>query len=66
MLLLVILNSGWLGRGSEEVPIIYRPTVDPLARQFVYCFAIGPALAGSFVAGLFNFERSPAGRGLRS
>jgi hypothetical protein len=53
---LVVLNSAFLGRGSEEVPIIYRPPVDPLARQFVYCFAIAPALAGSVIAGVFNLE----------
>ncbi len=64
MLVLVILNSAWLGRGSEEVPIIYRPTVDPLARQFVYCFAIVPALAGSFIAGLFGFDAVTGGAGI--
>src|SRR4051794_36288608 len=36
IVLLVILNAGWLGRKVEEVPIIYRPPVDPLAREFVY------------------------------
>ena len=56
IIVLVVLNSGFLGRGSEEAPIIYRPPVDPLARQFVYCFAIAPALAGSLIAGLFNFD----------
>jgi hypothetical protein len=56
IVLLVILNSGWLSRGTEESPIIYRPPVDPLARQFVYCFAIGPALGGSLIAGIFNLE----------
>ncbi len=64
MLVLVILNSAFLGRGSEEVPIIYRPTVDPLARQFVYCFAIAPALAGSFIAGLFDFDAVTGGAGI--
>src|SRR5262245_5712876 len=53
---LVILNSAFLGRGADEVPIIYRPPVDPLARQFVYCFAIAPAVAGSLIAGVFNLD----------
>ena len=44
IVLLVILNSGWFARNAEEAPIIYRPPVDPLAREFVYCFAIAPAL----------------------
>ena len=39
IVLLVVLNSGWFGRNAEEAPIIYRPPVDPLARDFVYFFA---------------------------
>src|SRR6185369_13416936 len=54
IVLLVILNSGWFVRDAGEAPIIYRPSVDPLARDFVYFFAIAPALLGSFLAGLFN------------
>ncbi len=64
IVLLVVLNSGWFARNAEEAPIIYRPPVDPLARQFVYCFAIGPALLGSLVAGLFNLERISGGPGV--
>jgi hypothetical protein len=60
-IVLVFLNSGFLGRGSEDVPIIYRPPVDTLSRQFVYWFAIAPALAGSLVAGLFNLDAVPGG-----
>lgn len=64
IVLLVVLNSGWFARNAEEAPIIYRPPVDPLARQFVYCFAIGPALLGSLVAGLFNLEHVSGGPGV--
>ena len=64
IVLLVILNSGWLGRKAEEAPIIYRPPVDPLARDFVYCFAIGPALGGSLIAGMFNLDRVTGGAGI--
>jgi hypothetical protein len=63
MLLLMIFNSGWFVRSAEEVPIIYRPPVDPLARQFVYCFAIAPALAGSLISGLFGLDRVAGGSG---
>ncbi len=63
-MLLVILNSRWFSRGTEESPIIYRPPVDPLARQFVYCFAIAPALGGSLIAGIFNFDRVTGGAGI--
>jgi hypothetical protein len=64
IVLLVILNSGWFARNAEETPIIYRPPVDPLARQFVYFFAIAPALAGSLIAGLFNLDRVVGGTGV--
>ena len=64
ILLLVALNSGWFARNPEEAPIIYRPPVDPLARDFVYFFAIAPALAGSLIAGLFNLDRVAGGAGI--
>jgi len=56
IVLLVILNSGWFARDAEDAPIIYRPPVDPLAHDFVYFFALAPALAGSLIAGVFNFD----------
>jgi hypothetical protein len=64
ILLLVVLNSGWFARNPEEAPIIFRPPVDPLARDFVYFFAIGPALAASLIAGLFNLDRVVGGPGI--
>ncbi|QDW37106.1 glycosyltransferase family 39 protein [Bradyrhizobium sp. KBS0727] len=64
VVLLAVLNSGWFARHAEDAPIIYRPPVDPLARQFVYCFAIGPALLGSLVAGVFNLDRVAGGPGV--
>jgi hypothetical protein len=64
IVLLAILNSGWFARNAEEAPIIYRPPVDPLARDFVYFFAIAPALLGSFLAGLFTFDQVVGGAGV--
>ena len=64
ILLLALLNSGWFARNPEEAPIIYRPPVDPLARDFVYFFAIAPALAGSLISGLFNLDRVAGGAGI--
>jgi hypothetical protein len=64
IVLLMLLNSGWFARNPEEAPIIYRPPVDPLAREFVYFFAIGPALAGSLIGGLFNFDGVAGGAGV--
>src|SRR4051812_17085390 len=54
VLLLVMLDASWIGRHETDAPIIFRPPVPPLARDFVYCFAIAPALAGSLISGLFG------------
>ena len=62
--LLTMLNSGWFGRKTQEAPILYRPPVDSLARDYVYFFAIAPALAGSLIAGLFNLDRVAGGPGI--
>src|ERR1700719_2907465 len=64
IVVLVALNSGWFSRNPEDAPIIYRPPVDPLARDFVYFFAIGPALAGSLISGLFNLDHVAGGTGI--
>ena len=64
IVLLAVLNSSWFGGNAEEVPIIYRPPVDPLARNFVYFFAIGPALAGSLISGLFGLDVVTGGAGI--
>ncbi|MBN9005481.1 MAG: glycosyltransferase family 39 protein [Rhizobiales bacterium] len=52
--LLVVLNSGVVYRKPEDAPAIFRPPVHPLARKFIYVFAVAPALAGSLVAALFG------------
>lgn len=64
IVLLAVLNSGWFGRKAEEAPIIYRPPVNPLARNFVYFFAIAPAFAGSVISGLFNLNQVAGGAGV--
>jgi hypothetical protein len=63
ILILMLLNLRLFSR-TEEAPIIYRPPVDPLARNFVYVFAIAPALAGSLISGLFNLDRVVGGSGV--
>ena len=62
--ILVALNTRLFSRSPEESPIIYRPPVDPLARNFVYFFAIAPAFAGSLISGLFNLDRVVGGAGI--
>ena len=64
IVVLVVFNSTWFARNAEEAPIIYRPPVDPLAREFVYFFAVAPALLGSLVGGLFNLDRVVGGAGV--
>jgi len=64
IVLLVVLNSGRSGRKPEEAPIIYRPPVDPLARDFVYFFAVAPPLMGSLISGLFDLDRVVGGAGI--
>src|SRR4029077_13116578 len=54
----------WLARNPEEAPIIFRPPVDSFARDFVYFFAVAPALAGSLIAGLFGLDRVVGGAGI--
>ncbi|BAM91491.1 conserved membrane hypothetical protein [Bradyrhizobium oligotrophicum S58] len=54
VLVLVVLDAGWIGGSETDAPIIYRRSVPPLARDFVYCFAIAPSLAGSLISGLFG------------
>jgi hypothetical protein len=64
ILLLVVLDAAWFARAAEDAPIIYRPPVDRLARNFVYFFAIAPALGGSLIAGLFDLDRVVGGAGI--
>ena len=64
ILLLVVLNAGWFSGESEDAPILYRPPVAPLARDFVYFFALAPAIAGSLLAALFDLDRVVGGTGV--
>jgi hypothetical protein len=57
-------NSGWFDRTQEETPVIFRPPVDPLARDFVYFFALAPALAGCLISGFFGLDRVVGGAGI--
>ena len=62
--ILIVLNTPLFSRSPEEAPIIYRPPVDPLARSFVYFFALTPPLAGSLISGVFNLDRVVGGTGV--
>jgi hypothetical protein len=61
--LLLIVNSRRFSIEQERAPVIYRPAVDPLGRNFVYCFAILPPVLFSIVATLFTLPSLFAGTG---
>jgi 4-amino-4-deoxy-L-arabinose transferase-like glycosyltransferase len=62
--LLLIVNSRRLGGDeAERAPMIWRAKVDPLGRNFVYCFAIAPPVLFSILAALFNLPSLVAGTG---
>src|SRR5262249_1306094 len=64
ILILVALNSQLFSSAPVAAPILYRPPVDALARDFVYFFAIAPPLAGTLISGFFGFERVVGGSGV--
>jgi hypothetical protein len=57
---LVVLVAGWPWMREERSPVVVRIPVDPFARQFVYFFAIVPALAGT-IAGVLIGLSGPVG-----
>jgi 4-amino-4-deoxy-L-arabinose transferase-like glycosyltransferase len=52
------LAAGWPWAKHEPAPLIVRAPIDSFARQFVYFFAIAPALAAITVAALIGSPRS--------
>jgi hypothetical protein len=61
---LTFLNTTWFAGKGEEAPIIYRPPVEPLARDFVYFFALAPGLGAVLISGLFGLDRVAGGAGV--
>jgi dolichyl-phosphate-mannose-protein mannosyltransferase len=57
-------NSPWFDRTQEEAPVIFRPHVDPAARDFVTFFALAPALLGCLISGLYGLDRVVGGAGI--
>jgi len=50
LVVLIALVAGWPWPRDEPAPVVVRERVDPFARQFVFFFALAPALAGSLLA----------------
>ncbi|MDH2355092.1 glycosyltransferase family 39 protein [Bradyrhizobium sp. SSUT18] len=61
---LTVLNTAPFVPKSEEAPIIYRPPVEPLARNFVYFFALAPALGAVLISGLLGLDTVVGGAGV--
>ena len=57
-------KSPWFVRSQDEAPIIFRPPVDPVARDFVYFFAFAPAVIGCLISGLFSLDHVVGGTGI--
>ena len=51
---MVALVAGWPWAKRDPAPVVVRGPVDPFARQFVYFFAIVPALTATFAAVLIG------------
>jgi hypothetical protein len=60
LLVLVGLVAGWPWPLRDPAPVIVRRPVDPFARQFVYFFALTPAVAGTLLAVIIGLS-GPAG-----
>ena len=60
--LLVVLASGWPIARRGDVPLIVRRPVDPLARKFVYFFALMPPLMATVVTVLVGRSALEIGR----
>jgi hypothetical protein len=56
VVVLALANSSQLTSDPDQAPVIYRPPVDPLARQFVLFFALAPAVTASVVSAVCGLD----------
>jgi len=61
--LLGIVNARRFNSAETRAPVIYRPPIDPLARPFVYGFAVVPALLFSLASALLGWPHLLGGGG---
>ncbi|WP_420131598.1 glycosyltransferase family 39 protein [Rhodopseudomonas sp.] len=64
VVLLVLLNTRRFDPRPDDAPSVVRAPVDPLARLFVYVFAVAPALLGCLAAGVFGLSHVIGGAGI--
>jgi hypothetical protein len=60
LLVLVALAAGWLRPPEAPAPVVERSAVDPLARRYIYFFALMPGLVATLIAVIFGL-RAPVG-----
>src|SRR5262245_34422242 len=56
LLVLVGLVAGWPWPRHDPAPLIVRPPIDPVGREFVYFFGLVPAFAGTLLAVLIGLS----------
>lgn len=56
VIVLSAMNWGRIVSKPEDAPAIFRPPVDPLARNYVFFFAFVPGLFGSLFAALYRLD----------
>ncbi len=56
LVVLVGLVAGWPWPRQDPAPIIVRRPIDPFAREFVYFFALAPALVASLLAAMLGWS----------
>jgi hypothetical protein len=64
VIVLTVMNWSRLVPKSDDAPIIFRPPVDATAREYVYFFALAPALLGSLFAALYGLDHVVGGAGI--
>ncbi|MBN9598041.1 MAG: glycosyltransferase family 39 protein [Afipia sp.] len=64
----ILVVANWKGfdrkAKAEDAPVIFRPPVEPLARQFVCTFALAPALVLSLVSAWLGRDHVLGGEGV--
>jgi hypothetical protein len=62
--ILAIFNSRYVNRKPEDAPVIFRAPVASFARQFVYFFAIAPAVVLSLMAAALGSGKLAGSEGI--
>ena len=64
VIVLTMMTTQRLVNVRENAPVIARPGLDPIGRQFVLIFALVPALGGCLIAGVFGWPEVIGGAGI--